>query len=139
MPGHNSCSSGIIPPRSSLSYICTFNCPIAALPIPQQASILISMFCQTFNDPYCHSSTSFLKEDFKKIPHTNTTIQSYVVTVCVCLCVGMCERDNVLTLERLPGSLHELLDGIAGQVSSGMLSLTVGTRIQTPRHTETER
>lgn len=32
----------------------------------------------------------------------------------------------VLTLERLPGSLYKFVNGIAGQVSSGMLSFTVG-------------
>lgn len=44
----------------------------------------------------------------------------------------MCKRGKVLTLERLSGSLHQLFDGVAGQVSSGMLRLTVGTCIQTP-------
>lgn len=39
----------------------------------------------------------------------------------------------VLTLERLPGSLYKFLKGIAGQVSPGMLSLTVGACVETPR------
>lgn len=39
----------------------------------------------------------------------------------------------VLTLERLPCSLYKFLNGIAGQVSSGMFSLTVGACVETPR------
>lgn len=63
---------------------------------------------------------------------SSTTVLSCVVTVCVCVCV------LVHTLERLPGSLHQLLYGVAGQVSSGMFSLTVGACIQTPKQTERE-
>lgn len=59
------------------------------------------------------------------------TLWSLLLQVpCVSACVHACVR--VLTLEGLSGSLQQLLNGIAGQVSSGMLGLTVGTRIQTP-------
>lgn len=41
-----------------------------------------------------------------------------------------------LTLEGLPGSLHELLHGVAGQLSSSVFGLAVGARIQTPGPTQ---
>lgn len=46
---------------------------------------------------------------------------------------------NVLTLERLSGSLHKFFNRIAGQVPSGMFSLTVGTCIETPRRDNRKR
>lgn len=39
---------------------------------------------------------------------------------------------ETLTLKGLLGSLYKFINGIAGQVSSGMFSFAVGTSIETP-------
>lgn len=108
--------------RPKQSYISACNRPIAAHPVPQQIN-------QVYKSVYL-SDIQWLSLSFKYL-------FCLMLWLFVCLC--MCERDKVLTLERLPGSLNKLLDGIAGQVSSGMLSFTVGTCIQTPRQTETDK